>query len=60
MPQVEKKPAVVNTIPASTIITLTFSELIDMIRKEVDELPKGGLFEVRVNPDTERVIITHT
>lgn len=60
MPQVEKKPAVVNTIPAATIVTLTFSELIGIIRKEVPDLPEGGLFEVKVNPDTERVTITHT
>lgn len=60
MPQVEKKPAVVNTTPASTKVTFTFSELLAMIRKEVPELPEGGLFEIKVNPDLERVTITHT
>lgn len=60
MPQVQHKAAIVNTVPAAIVVTLTFSELIAMVRKEVPELPEGGLFEVRVNPDTEKVTIIHT
>lgn len=60
LPQVERTEAKTQVTPASIKIVLTFQELIGMIRKEVPDLPEGGLFEVKVNPDTERVTIFHT
>lgn len=60
MVHITKRERQTQVIPATTTIVMPMQELLQRLRISGIDLPEGGMYELKFDPNTEKLTIIHT